>query len=388
MDTNQTNSNQSLDKTARHLAILYEISNTMRTTLELDHILHIILTGVTSHLGLGFNRAILFLYNPKERILEPKMALGPESAEHAKKVWEYVSNTKQSLEALIDESRATQSARQSRLFEAIKNLKVPLTTNHNVLANAFHAGTSSHLKEMELRQYLDDPFLNQFKTTELVIMPLKAKDKVNGLIVADNYFSKKPITDDDLKIFMMLANQAGLAIENSHLYEMVIHRSHTDSLTNLWNHGFFQNQMSEEIIKAQKNKDDLALIIIDIDNFKKLNDQHGHQTGDLVLHKIGEILKSSSREYDYVCRYGGEEFAVILPKTNQKQALVIAERMRQKVADEAIKLKDGKELKTTISLGVAVFPLQAKTKEELISRADKSMYIAKFSGKNQVCCNE
>lgn len=386
MELNEKNSDNQYTRTERHLAILYEISNTMRTTLELDHILHIILTGVTSHMGLGFNRAILFLYNPKERVLEPKMALGPESEKHAKEVWEYVSNTKQNLEDLIAENRATQSAKQSALFESIKNLKIPLTAHHhNVLSGAFHQGSSLHLKEKELNEYKNDPFLTKFKTNELIIMPLKAKDKVKGLIVADNFFSRKPITDDDLRIFTMLANQAGLAIENSELYEMIMQKSRTDSLTNVWNHGFFQNQFSDEIIRAQRHKEDLALIMLDIDNFKKLNDTFGHQAGDIVLQRIAEIIKESSREIDFVCRYGGEEFAVILPKTNQKQALNIAERIRQNITAEPISVSATKILNVTVSLGVAIFPANAATKEDVISKADKAMYIAKFSGKNQVC---
>ena len=99
----------------------------------------------------------------------------------------------------------------------------------------------------------DDPLLQVFQTNELVIMPLKVKNQVNGLIIADNLYTQKLITEDDLKIFSMLANQAGLAIENSRLYEMTKHKSHTDALTGLWNHGFFQNKLSDEVDKSIKN---------------------------------------------------------------------------------------------------------------------------------------
>jgi diguanylate cyclase (GGDEF)-like protein len=379
-----------LSRAQRDLSILYELSNAMRTTLELDQILYIILTGVTSHIGLGFNRAILFLHNPKDRTLDPKMAVGPESAEHAKRIWEYLSSAKHQIEDITSEYQSSEHVKQSSLFESIKNLKIPLVLNNgSILGKAFHEGSPLHLKEKDLEHHAGDPLFQFFKTTELVIMPLKAKDKVKGLIIADNLFTKKPITEDDLRIFMMLANQAGLAIENSQLYELARHKSHTDPVTNIWNHGFFQSQLLEEISKANKDKTNLCLIILDIDNFKKLNDQFGHQTGDLILKELAEVLNDSSRETDFVCRYGGEEFALILPCTNQEQCVAMAERIRKNIDEHSFSATDSnKPVHVTVSVGLAIYPKNARTKEDFIGKADKAMYMAKFGGKNQVVIAE
>lgn len=379
-------SNEDLAKARKELEILYEVSNAMRTTLELTNILHIILTGVTAHTGLGFNRALLFLVNDKERCLEPKMAIGPESGEHAQKIWGYISSTKPDMEDLIEEDRVEQNIAQSALFKSIKDLRVPLNEGNNLLAQAFQEGQPIHLQNNHLHQYTNDPLLKVFKTNEIIIMPLKAKDKVNGLIVADNLFTQKPITEDDLKMLTMLANQAGLAIENSQLYELVMHKSHTDSITGLWNHGFFQNQLSIETENAQVYKQPLSLMIMDIDNFKKLNDTYGHQNGDIVLKELANLLKESSRTNDYACRYGGEEFSVVLTNTSKDQAFTIAERLRQRIENYNFqKFSSTQNLKITMSIGIATFPQDAKSKEELINQADKSMYIAKFGGKNQTC---
>jgi len=378
-----------LARANRDLAVLYEISNAMRTTLDLDHILYIILTCVTAHTGLGFNRGILFLINPKERCLEPQMAIGPDSGEHAQKIWQYISDVKPHLEDLIKEENVTSNIQQSSLLQAVKTLKIPLDHNNpSPLARAYHAGTPVHITPNKIGQYNDDIFLQKFRTNELVIMPLKAKNKVNGLIVADNLFTQKSITQDDLRLFMMLANQAGLAIENASLYELVRHQSHTDSITNLWNHGFFQDQLSKEVGAAHANHHALSLLILDIDDFKKLNDTYGHHNGDIVLRKIANILKDSSRENDYACRYGGEEFAIILTQTTKDHGMVIAERIREKVAGYAFRLSadaGGQELHVTVSVGLGAFPEDAQTKEKLIAKADKAMYIAKFSGKNRTC---
>ena len=385
LTANQNNFSEELGRAHRELTVLYEISNAMRTTLELNHILFIILTGVTAHTGLGFNRAILFLVNPMERCLEPKMAIGPESGEHAHKIWEHISKSYQHFDDLIKEDLVTQNINQSSFLKSVKNLKIPLDPHaNNLLSHAYHQGSPRYITQEKIAEYQEDILLQYFKTNELVIMPLKAKDKVKGLIVADNLFTQKPITEDELKIFMMLANQAGLAIENSQLYEMVIQQSRTDSITNLWNHGFFQDQLSSEIVNVQKNHSELTLVLIDIDNFKDLNDTYGHQNGDIILKELANILKDSSRENDYVCRYGGDEFSFILTQTSSQQGYIIAERIRQRIENHHFPQFSSKQTRTvSVSIGLATFPLNAKTKEELIMKADKAMYIAKFSGKNQ-----
>ena len=111
----------------------------------------------------------------------------------------------------------------------------------------------------------------------------------------------------------MFANQAGLAIENSHLYETTKFQAHTDSLTRLWNHGYFQNSLTEAIKEARVRKSTVTLAMIDLDNFKIYNDILGHQKGDAALREVASILKKSTRSQNLVCRYGGEEFAVVMP---------------------------------------------------------------------------
>lgn len=374
-----------LDLAQRELTILYNISSAMRTTLELNHVLYIILTGVTSHTGLGFNRAVLFLVDKKERCLECKMIIGPDSGEHAQKIWEYIKEANQNLDDLISTDKISQRTTQSTLYKSLRELKIPLANDDSsVLLRAYHQGTPLHITKDVLDQYANDPLLKIFQTDDLIVMPLKAKDQVNGLIVADNVYTRKPITEDDLRIFSMLANQAGLAIENSRLYEMVVHKSHTDSLTNLWNHGFFQHSLDMQLEKAREQNTPLSLVIIDIDNFKKLNDTYGHQNGDIVLMDLANILKESSRDNDYVCRYGGEEFSIILPQTSKEQAFTIAERIRERILQYRFpKHPLFHELTVTVSIGLATFPDDAQTKKDLTAKADKSMYIAKFGGKNR-----
>lgn len=376
-----------LERTKTELAILYEVSNAMRTTLKLDEILYIILTGVTAHSGLGFNRAILFLVNEKEKIIEGKMGIGPESGEEAKNIWNQIENQKMDLEDLISVYKVSRHIVDSGFSHQVRLMKFPLgEQNAGLLAMGILDGMPLHLTKETIHNYMHDPILQFLKSEELAVVPLKAKDKVNGIILADNFITKKAITKDDLRMLIMLANQAGLAIENSQLFELTVMRTHSDSLTDLWNHGYFQYLLQDELEKSKITKSPLSLVALDIDDFKIYNDTLGHQCGDKILKELSILLKNHSRKMDYICRYGGEEFMAILPKTNKQEAYAIAERLRQDIekyhfADEEIL----PHKKLTVSLGVASFPEDGNNPSELISYSDKMLYEAKHKGKNTTC---
>jgi GAF domain-containing protein len=244
-----------LERTKTELGILYEISNAMRTTLKLDEILYIILTGVTAHIGLGFNRAILFLVNEKDGLIEGKMAIGPENEAEANRVWTQIEKEKKDLEDLISAYNASNNLNDSGFNRLVRLLKLPLHINSgSLLALSVLDGMPLHLTHETIKNYSSDSVIKLLNTEELAICPLKAKNKVNGLILADNFVTHKPIGKDDLRLLIMLANQAGLAIENSQLYEKTVMMAHSDSLTELWNHGYFQYILQAELEKAKTTK--------------------------------------------------------------------------------------------------------------------------------------
>jgi len=377
-----------LERTKIELGILYEISNAMRTTLKLDEILYIILTGVTAHTGLGFNRAMLFLVNEKEKIIEGKMGIGPESGEEANAAWTKIEEEKMDLEDLINAFKNSSSVLESGFNRQVRNLKVSMyDKDENPLSLAVLEGMPLHLTGQTIQKYRNSPVIKMLESSELLLIPLKAKDRVNGIIVADNFITNDPITKDDIRMLTMLANQAGLAIENSQLFELTAERAHSDYLTNLWNHGYFQFLLQIEMEKAKATKTKLSLITIDIDNFKVYNDTMGHQAGDKILKDLAQLLRNQSRKMDHVCRYGGEEFTIILPQTEQKEAYMIAERLRvdiQKYPFLNEEIFPNKML--TVSLGIATFPENGLSSAELITVSDKSLYKAKNHGKNTTCC--
>ncbi len=158
----------------------------------------------------------------------------------------------------------------------------------------------------------------------------------------------------------------------------------TDGLTGLYNHRYFQEQMTNALENAKRYENEFSLIIIDIDYFKKFNDNFGHQCGDRVLRSVAQILKRNVRATDIVCRYGGEEMSIILPNIGYNDAVFTAQKLCNMVAENEVQTSNDKTTNVTISLGVATFPKDASTVQEVIKVADERLYHAKENGRNQV----
>ncbi|MDP2980772.1 MAG: sensor domain-containing diguanylate cyclase [Candidatus Omnitrophota bacterium] len=377
--TEDKNYQEELDKVRDELEMFYDIGNAMRSTLNLEEILYVILTAATSHTGLSFNRAMLFLVNEKENRLEGKMGIGPDSAEDAANIWAHIEKNKIGLEELIGVETQFDHLKKSKLNQTIKSIKIPIKEDSGVIALTVMEGMPFTINTAEAKQKVRNEFSGLLDLDEFVTVPLKAKNKAIGVLLADNRFNKKPITTDAVRVLTMFANQAGLAIENSRLYEQTVVLSNSDSLTSLWNHGYFQYLLGEEIKRSSFAKSRFTLLMIDIDNFKAFNDTYGHQAGDSILREISGKFRDISRKIDIIARYGGEEFGIILPMTKKEEALVLAERIRK-----AVEISPGLK-NITISMGVASFPEDGDTKETLIAKADKALYEAKRSGKNRIC---
>jgi diguanylate cyclase (GGDEF)-like protein len=174
-----------------------------------------------------------------------------------------------------------------------------------------------------------------------------------------------------------------LAVESAHLKTLAI----TDGLTGLFVHRYFKIRLENEFARILRYNLNLSLLILDIDHFKRINDTYGHLQGNAVLKSLSEILQQNSRKADVLVRYGGEEFCIILPHTNQEGAAVYAERIRKAVEDFDFKiLNSSRTMKVTVSVGVASFPdVDAQSAEDLIRFADTALYQAKESGRNRVC---
>ncbi|MGB2705996.1 MAG: diguanylate cyclase [Candidatus Omnitrophota bacterium] len=374
------------ERIKRELSILYEVSNAMRTTLKLDQSFYMILTALTSHEGLGFNRAMLFLVNEKENVLEGKMGIGPHSGEEADRIWKGIEKENLSFEDLLNSYDKFRRDPESKLNILVKGIKIALQEDMGILALTILEGMPFEVTSEEARQKVSPVIKNMLNTDFFVTVPLKAKDKTLGAILVDNIFTKKPITKSDMRILAMFANHAGLAIENSRLYEETEYLSKTDWLTKLWNSGQLHKTLARQLEESRIGDKNLSVLMIDIDNFKPYNDSVGHREGDEAIKKIAEILVQRSRSADFVARYGGEEFTIIMPNTSKEIALAISERLRKRV-EEAFsgRVLPKRAPNLTVSIGISTFPYDAADKDRLIHMADIALYEAKRMGKNKVC---
>ena len=195
--------------------------------------------------------------------------------------------------------------------------------------------------------------------------------------------------EQEYELFAYLTGQAAVSIENVDLHETVRLQAVTDELTGLYNRNHFEDALDSEIERSRRFGTDVGLVMLDIDDFKEVNDSFGHPQGDIVLVEVGRVLRGLSRDIDQPSRYGGEELAVILPQTDLGGAELLAERMRTAIADLRIKRTDGDGLlSVTASFGVASLPECASDRDTLIAEADAALYRAKRAGKNRVVRGE
>jgi diguanylate cyclase (GGDEF)-like protein len=217
-------------------------------------------------------------------------------------------------------------------------------------------------------------------TKSILMIPLQAGE-IKWAILEIHLPDESPPDPNALSNFHILAEGLVRLIENNALLEKMVS---IDRLTQVHNRNYYEMQVPLEIERANRNKMTLAFLIIDIDDFKKVNDVYGHAVGDHVLRLVAQTVRKSLRKIDLLFRYGGEEFIVLLPGTGAESAQRTAERIRGIVARAEHPLDDEKKVKVTISIGGCIYPQDAQNESHLLRMADKALYLAKEKGKNRV----
>ena len=190
---------------------------------------------------------------------------------------------------------------------------------------------------------------------------------------------------EEIELLTTFSYLAAGAMENAQLHAKAVTLAATDTLTGLANRRTFDARLKDEFQRTQRFSESFALLFLDIDHFKQVNDTYGHQAGDEVLKSLARIFKKHLREVDIAARYGGEEFAAILPESGEAEAQAVAERIRKAVAEAPFLLPGGKEVPVTVSIGVASYPGCAADADQIVAHADQAMYLAKQMGRNRVC---
>lgn len=215
----------------------------------------------------------------------------------------------------------------------------------------------------------------------ILCVPLLTRDQAIGVLYVDSKEVVGAFGTQELDLLTAIASQASIAITNAQLYE----RATVDGLTRLYVRSFFEQRLTQEVIRAQRYDEQVSVLMLDVDHFKKFNDTYGHAVGDLVLKLVADVIRRTIRqEIDIPARFGGEEMLVLMPDTGTEGAMVLAERVRAAIESAGLPHSDGTTLQVKVSIGVSTAPLHGKTTADLIESADAALYHSKRNGRNQV----
>lgn len=329
--------NVRLDEKIQEVSILYQASQMISSELQLQALLDMAMSAISEITDI--ERGTTWLYEEEHRQFNLMSHLGDAS-----KLPENLSLEDSEILQIVAERKDT--------FEYEKGKSQPA----------------------ELKRLDEKVFGEAF-----VVVPILNQGEFLGLLHLCATAGANGFTSRDIRLIKVFAVQLGAAVKNAQLYEQAI----TDGMTKLYLHRYFKQRLLDEIKRAARFKRNLALIMVDIDHFKRLNDTYGHQTGDEVLKHVASILRRAVRTHDLPVRYGGEEFALVLPETDMTGAVAVAERIRRSIETDFLEV-NGVVIKITASFGVSVFSDCADDMDSLIKAADVAMYWSKEHGRNQV----
>lgn len=341
--------NTALKQRVDELSILYDLTQVVNSSLDLETTLRVISRKIME--VTGYDTCNLYLADTEKKEFQIQLSMGVNA-------------------------------------EAYKSHD--FNSGHELIESAIENGTPLVFRDVKTEPGWKPAKGVNDHVQSWMSIPLIAEGKPIGIITL-SCSKVKVISEDVLKLISIAASQAASAIERARLYEETKRLSITDEKTGLYNFGYFKFLLSTELKRAKRYGRPLSLFMIDVDDFKLYNDCCGHLDGDQVLGELGKVIKQSVRDIDFPARYGGDEFAVILPETDETEARTAAERLRASIEGRSIpnqRVLPGGKL--TVSIGISSYPTSADTEEDLIRKADAALYQAKRKGKNKiaVCIKE
>ncbi len=293
-------------------------------------------------------RCSVFLFDPDSGTLEPIMSLGPDEPV----LWER--------------------------FQAAAGLRIPEVRGFGTAADVQEPVIESHAPGSGI---VPEFWIEAFGIKSLALYPLVVKETTVGVMAVDSSTDFVDFPPDEVDTLAAIARQAAVIIENARLHEKVQQQAIADPLTGLYNHRHLRERLEQEIARARRPRRSVAVLMMDIDNLKLINDSYGHQTGDEALKFLATVLQESCRAEDIVGRYGGDEFTIVLPEADLTEARRVAERIQTRLATRRFENKgNGVRMPVRLSMGLACYPGDATTMHHLVDVADRALYRSKQRG--------
>ncbi len=319
---------------------ILQISASLQSHKKLEGVLEAILDAVTQKLG--FNRAVIALVDTATGTLQGTMTKGHE--------------------------------------DTYRLINCPVASSTEVLAEVVRTCKTQFIKDVRSDERIPMVIRERHDVWQVVYLPLKSKGEAVGVLVADHKTNRGQVTPHRLKTLEIFAAQASLAIENARLYQEIEQLAETDGLTEVFNRYYFDKALKREVPRVKRYHEPLSLLMIDIRDFKRINDLYGHPAGDEILKDVARLLMEIVRDTDIVARYGGDEFVVLMPNTSEEQARLVQERI-----EKAIVLRNQFQpevsRKFTLTIGLKV--AHAFNVDSILVDADKAMYVGKEDKEQQ-----
>jgi diguanylate cyclase (GGDEF)-like protein len=349
---------EQLEKQAVTMSTILDVSNSLIGSFDIDAALTRIAQAIRN--SLGFEVIVFALFEPKHG--------------------EYVRRAHAGLDDI---------------WEEVRKKKVSSAEIETFFNPEFRVSNSFFVPHTSLRQSEHDFFVvpedtgvflpDDWHENDMLIVPLVSGEQPIGYLSVRQPHDRKVPTIEKVQTLEIFAVQAVTALQSARQYEEIKRLTFIDALTPAFNHRYFQEALAKEIHRHARSGNEFTLAMLDIDNFKRINDTFGHPIGDEILKGLVEELMTNARDSDIVSRYGGEEFAIIFPDTPTSSARDAANRLREVVERrEFPQTSINRTLRITISVGVAVYPRDGVNAADLVARADAALYFAKKNGKNQV----
>lgn len=365
---------------------LRRLTRAMLETQSIERLRQITLLGMTSSAALGFDRAALFVHDEEARAVVGSSAIGPYDDDEAHQVWEAIELHDKTLEELIAEHVAGET--ESRFEAFVRTLEYDIdqaVPGDEVAAALAASGPLVFTRSMRrsgplaasglftLPQPVSPVIAALDPPDEFMVSAIKLRGKALGVVVADNRYSRAPIEREALASVGFLLDASALVLENLRLLESVETLARHDGLTGLFNRREFETRMQEEQSRAQRLGSRCALLLLDVDHFRAVNEEQGARAGDEMLQMVGVLLRSTLRAHDIVARLGGDLFAVLVTDTTAEQVVAIVRRVGGLALEQGISL----------SVGGSLWPRGNEDTSVLYAEADGALYAAKRGGRGR-----